>query len=251
LEKRHYRNGFYFDWNNSTDRSWNEKHSESNVESEPISPSDSLAAVIQVEEPAPEPNNPDLEVAEQVKSSGSEKREDVLVLPPTGVEKTDEPQPESHDRINPLILALTLCAILLPLTAIFGLYLASWFFASLFSLAGLILFVTALLMRKQIQSDIAAGEKKKFLRLSAHYHRIKIILFLFFGGTALFTLGALSLWILGGSGIIGLLMLQSGVVITLAVALILFVLSLIYLIVWRKDPTGSKSRPPKHPPKGG
>ena len=251
IEKRHYRNGFYIDWNREATEGVSVNSKDTITEksvlpvSDQVAPTANETPALAIETLAPQ------EIA-GVQISTALESADVPESPRSKAEKNDDPQPETHDKLNPLISWITLFGILAPIAGFVGYYLlTSPNFLAFLPLIGVLGFIYAMWLRKRYQQQIAAGSTDAKYRLSGSFHRAKIILFIFFGGELLFGLGWIIAELGGPLGFVGAMMFTSGMVIMYALAAVLLVLLLLYLFVWRKDPTGTKGRPPKHPPKGG
>jgi predicted RND superfamily exporter protein len=88
------------------------------------------------------------------------------------------------------------------------------------------------------------------LRLSAHFHRFQILLYIFFTAALMISFGfALTLSTSSILGWIGIILSGGGIVVGIGVGAVLLTLFAFYLIRWRKDPTGYKPPRNPHPPK--
>lgn len=178
-------------------------------------------------------------------------------IPEPAASRGDEPKPESHDRLNPKIAAMMIGGVVLSLLFllidVFAIAGSAPFFFVIAPLIGVLLFAGALLLRKRYVARTASGEKSEGLRLSAHFHRFRIVLLLFFAGVLAMAIGwtfAMSGgFSLSAAGMIGVLLAGSGMVIVQGIAIVLLILALLYLFRWRKDPTGYKPPRNPHPPK--
>jgi|GEM_PF-3030769 hypothetical protein len=251
IEKRHYRNGFYINWNND------HPHSASIVERDSVPVISHLAVTVETDSTQSENSEVisetfNVEPTERSNTHCATDHENLKDPESSSAEvgKNDEPQPETHDKLNPLVSPLVALGVLLGIAGVLCMYLVSNpALLILVPIVGLLCLTAAYLLRKRFTLKIAAGDRNKRYRISAHFHRAKIVLFIFFAAEALFSLG----WFLGvvGSsiGFIGFLMLTSGIVIMTAVSVVLLALLLIYLFQWRKDPTGYRKPRDRHPPK--
>lgn len=254
IQKRHYRNGFYCD----------RKRSEQ--QSSLIERHDTLTESGNTVEVQSEESKVGAEAPVRFDSSGERRKEfHTPVFPDSGATmenesvpgpdaaRADEPKPESHDRINPKMAAMMISGVVLSLLFllidVFAIAGSAPFFFIIAPLIGVLLFAGALLLRNRYVARTASGEKSEGLRLSAHFHRFRIMLFLFFAGALAMAIGwAFAVgggFSLAAAGIIAVLLGGSGMIIVQGVAVILLILALLYLFRWRKDPTGYK--PPRNP----
>lgn len=173
------------------------------------------------------------------------------------VHVTDEPKPEGHDRMNPTVASLTIggmvFSLIFLLIDVFAIAGSAPFFMVIAPWIGVAMFALALYLRHRYQLRIAGGEKSEALRMSAHYHRFRVLLYLFFAASLMMSIGwAFALgsgFLTSGLGIVGVILGGGGMVLVQGVGAVLLILGVLYLILWRKDPTGFKPPRDPHPPK--
>jgi hypothetical protein len=248
LEKRHYRNGFYVNWNK------NSVH-------EQVSDTLVLESPVHIDN---EHNSVDLVTDENV----IVEEENIDVVPTNGESKetrpestdhsgelNDDPKPEGHDKINPIISPMVGFAFAIPLSLVVLELIGNFGSNPYVLLIGIpliaaLLFALAMNLRRKYVMLNALGDKRTVIRLSAHFHRFQILLYIYFAAALMLSLGfALGLSTSGILGWIGIILSGGGIVVGLGVAAILLALFAFYLIRWRKDPTGYKPPRNPHPPK--
>lgn len=167
-----------------------------------------------------------------------------------------EEKPPGNDKPNRKITLLTVLGILLvgcvALLLISGLPAGVMLLFYLCPFLGVGLYFLAKRIRQKTAHAIANGAKD--VTVSAHHHRFRLMLDLFF----LFALIGGFFLILGNytnviaSGIIGAfgsVLTSASILLTCSIAAILLVLLLFYLFRWRRDPTGYAPKRERHPRK--
>lgn len=252
LEKRHYRNGFYVEWNQAL------------FPHQKILPRDTTDEHrVVAEQNVPAYNREEPALA--VEFPQPEKRADIIltehhstVSVPESTHRRDipaaDPQPEAHDKINPVVSGLIGTGMVFSMAwyvLLHSMIIAGGAvpFFIILPFIGVLLFVVAMFLRERYALRKAQGEA---VQLSAHYHRFRLLLFLFFGSALMLSVG----WAfaLGGStvyglGLLGVILGGGGMMLLQGLTLVLLALFLFYLFVWRKDPTGVKKRRDRHPAK--
>lgn len=260
IEKRHYRSGFYWDWNRAEAK-------EGNSTPESVDENKAVVSVAPVQGDSQVFSGSQTAISHKIthreqrravlRTSDFQDSSRVLPSPVSGLPTAapaDDPKPEEKDKINPLLSWLVGAGLVFELSFLL-MFLAgtvSWMGIGVLTAVflGVLFFALAMWLRKSYAQRIAAGEKNEKLRLSAHFHRFKTLLHIYFAAAAMGILG----WILlesaiGPLGFVGTILASSGMVLVLGVALVLLVLFVLYLIRWRKDPTGYKPKRDPHPPK--
>lgn len=258
IEKRQYRNGFYIDWNHTYTHTQDQGNTdEDTAEQHPLLKSEdpivhvNVVSIITQQDSVHENTRPG---AEEQKANPEEK---VATLSTVPAERIDEPQPPGNDRVNPKITGLVIAGMVFSLLFALNYFVplvgsAPYFFI-LAPLLGVVLFAAAMYLRQKYALRAAAGEKNEALRLSAHFHRFRVMLYLFFIASLAMGIGYLFAFSVSGiaSGVLGIVLGGGGMVLVQGVGIVLLILGLIYLFRWRKDPTGYKPPRIKRPPKDG
>lgn len=178
---------------------------------------------------------------------------DVTVLPP---DETPPPTKDQPNRTIVILMAIGFFLVACVLLALFPLA-PSWLLVTLFFFPplGVLLYLIAVRYRRKLVTLQMAGALGGKHKLSAHYHRFKIFLMLFFSSALLGWLGyALIYSTAWGAapilGLFGVFMFGAGTGFTIVLAGVLMVMFIAYLIKWKDDPTGvAKKREPR-PVKG-
>lgn len=260
IEKRHYRSGFYLDFAKSSAIIGEQHRCDSvNKASSVNDPGDSIRTSFR--ETAENVLFHDTAIAREgtlddVQTNAITRKEMInrmqyAYLP-------DEPPP-TKDQPNKLIVTLLAVAFFLVACFVFVniAFLPFWLVVILFisPFVGVLLYALATYYRRKLMQFKAAGATGEKYRVSAHYHRFKIFLLMFFASVLLGLVGFLLVYstgfgLSGVFGVIGIFMTIAGIGFTELLAIILLVMFLIYWFRWRKDPTGVAKRRNPHPPKG-
>lgn len=170
-------------------------------------------------------------------------------------ERNDDPKPQGHDRMNPLISPMVGAAFVIPLSLLVleligGFGSNPYVLLIAIPLLAALLFALAMNLRKKYVTLISLGDVRERLRLSAHFHRLQILMYIYFAAALMLSLGfALRLSASAILGWIGIIFTGGGIVVGLGAGVVLLVLFALYLFLWRKDPTGYKPPRNPHPPK--
>lgn len=251
IEKRHYRNGFYVNWNNSDVE---ENVRDTSALEFPLQREVSNTTIERIEVVVTDDVTRSRESVQETPSNGdiSKTRNESADSP---VEQNDDPKPEGHDKMNPLISPMVGAAFVMPLSLIVleligGLGRNPYVWLIAIPLLAALLFALAMNLRKKYVTLISLGDVREKLRLSAHFHRLQILLYIYFAAAVMLSLGfALRLSASAILGWIGIIFTGGGIVVGLGVGVVLLALFAIYLLLWRKDPTGYKPPRNPHPPK--
>ncbi len=173
------------------------------------------------------------------------------------VERADDPKPEGHDRMSPTISSMVGAAFVIPLSLIVleltgALASNAYVFLIAIPLIAALLFALAMQLRRKYVTLRSLGEKGDKYRLSAHFHRLQILLYIYFRASLMISFGfALTLSASAILGWVGIILSGGGIVVGIGVGVVLLILYALYLILWRKDPTGIKPPRDPHPGKDG
>jgi hypothetical protein len=260
IQKRHYRKGFYTGWNASHAQPVQSAspHDTISAGHSMVPATDTSAAAlpqITINEAA----TPSHERQNRVIPTDEDAGEYTPQPEGRAPQRADDLQPEGKDRINVNVSALvgaaivcSLAFLILKVSSIPG---SAVFFFFVLPLLAITLFALAMWLRRKFGLRAAAGGKSDAVRLSAHFHRFRVVLYLFFIGSAIMALGwalflstGLSISALGS---VGAVLAGGGMALVQGVAIVLAVLFLIWLFHWRNDPTGYKKPREKHPRKDG
>lgn len=210
------------------------------TEPESFAVADSLAA------PAELIENPEKEIPEPVIVS-----QEAFATPSPAEEK-----PPGNDRPNKTVTLLTVLGILLvgcvALLLIPGLSAGVMLLFYLCPFVAVGLYFLAKRIRQKTAHAIASGAKD--VTVSAHHHRFRLMLDLFFlfaliGGVFLFLGNYTNVIASGIIGAFGSVLTGASILLTCSIAVILLVLLMFYLFRWRKDPTGYAPKRERHPRK--
>ena len=145
---------------------------------------------------------------------------------------------------------LILLAMFCVACALFGMFgFLSTFLQAVFFVplpaTGVGLFIYALWLRQKILRRVVAGETGDELTLSEHFSKFALPLYMFFGGAVLGCAGLILLYFSGLvlSGLmewIGVIMLESAIIIMPLMLLVLLVLVLFYFFKWKRKGEGRK-----------
>lgn len=258
IEKRHYRNGFYVNWaqtNTRTDSSLtNSKAPDKAGNNQPkktiITPESEIV--------------PDVAIADSVNNRSVNGRKFILpaheVIPGekravSNAPPPDETPPPTKDRPNrKIVLLLAIAFFLVACIVITQLaFTPQWLIVTLFffPLAGVMMYLIAMRYRRKLVAQQVSQRGSPSHTLSAHYHRFKVFLLLFFASALLGWFGYALVYSTAWGvapifGLLGVFMFGAGVGFTLILAVVLLVMLIAYLAIWRKDPTGvAKKRDPR------
>lgn len=174
------------------------------------------------------------------------------------LKKPQDDLPPGKDKPNTTIALLMLLGFLFAGLLLFAqLSVLPGWAVVLFILAPIVgvgLFVWALHRRRNVMRAVANGSTGNAFRLSAHYHRFRLLMqmyFLFALVASVFLLLAEYTGIAAGgiAGAFASVLISGSTLLMASLALILFVLATIYLCYWRKDPTGYAPPRERHPRK--
>jgi hypothetical protein len=251
IEKRHYRNGFYVNWNNPDNSGSTSDTGEQNPPSLVAESSVTDEEIVVVPVQAAEQNTESVYTIPTSDHAGKVRDES----PDRPVEQNEDPKPEGHDKINPVISPMVGVAFAMPFSLLVLELLGAFGSNPYVLLIGIpliaaLLFALAMNLRKKYVTLISLGDVRERLRLSAHFHRFQILLYIFFTAALMISFGfALTLSTSSILGWIGIILSGGGIVVGIGVGAVLLTLFAFYLIRWRKDPTGYKPPRNPHPPK--
>jgi membrane protein implicated in regulation of membrane protease activity len=246
MQKRHYRAGFYISRHGDRMREQQTRNTKDTIEP-------ALRAVTNQQEDAqaiaqksdtiatPHCGEPrevlTKEKQSTIPSAALEEQKD----PPA--ERTEQPGAEK-DKPNRTILLMMIGAMLLVALIFFFAvpFLGWWVYvvAALGPVAGLLVYLAALMVRKKFVRKNMAGSTDKKYRLSKWYHKFALPLHLLFGSVLLAGLGFVMSYALGFAldgflSVLGILIMGAGMTSVSILSIVLLVITLLYFFKWRKS----------------